>query len=191
MQLLGIIKRSFHLKLASTIGAIVCGAALLSAFFFYVAIERQLGETYARKIQTLSIYKFEVVRQSLIIFAGFAFIALAGIVTFAVVYTHRIAGPLFRIRVVAKDLAAGNFDRVTRFRKNDAIHPLAESMNQFASEQGKRSDSLRDCIDQMRDGAGELRELIRKGDTEMTAAARLKVAKKTEELNKILAGIKI
>lgn len=191
MNFLGVIKRSFHVKLTAMVSAVVCLVAFLSVLLFYLAINQSLGENYAEKIRTLSIYKLEIIRQSMLIFAGFSILALAGIIFFAILYTHRIAGPLFRIRTLAGELAAGNFALVARFRKRDAIHPLAESLNRFAEEQGKRHAAIRSCIDEMRESAGELKDSISSSDPDKAAAARIKVMEKTNELDKLLSGIKV
>ncbi len=179
------------MKLATMIGAVASICAGLSAFFFYLTVNQHLGETYAQKVQALSFYKFEIIRQSLLIFVGFGFIAFAGVIFFGILYTHRIAGPLFRIRMIARELAAGNFSQIAKFRKNDAIHSLAESVNHFSREQAKRRETLLNGIDELDEGTGVLKELIRKGDADGAMAARIKVAEKTEELNKMLSGIRV
>lgn len=46
-----------------------------------------------------------------------------------VFYSHKIAGPVYRIKKVAEDLAAGNLNVDVRFRKGDEMQELADVLN--------------------------------------------------------------
>ena len=50
-----------------------------------------------------------------------------------VLLTHRIAGPLVRIRVALTEMAKGNFDVHLALRKGDALTDLAEDINRLAA----------------------------------------------------------
>jgi len=40
-------------------------------------------------------------------------------------YSHRIAGPIYNLKRVLRDVRRGNLDRKVRFRKKDEFHDLA------------------------------------------------------------------
>ncbi len=50
-------------------------------------------------------------------------------VFFSMFLTHRIAGPLYRLHLSAKELAEGNLALRIRFRKGDDLHELADAFN--------------------------------------------------------------
>lgn len=46
--------------------------------------------------------------------------------------THKVAGPLVRIRAILSEMAKGNFNVHIRLRKGDALTDLAEDINRLA-----------------------------------------------------------
>lgn len=191
MNPLTIFNRSFTMKLISMSLFIVVVSALLTALFFYFTLDRGLGETYGEKIRMLSFYKFEMLRKSFFIFISFALISLIAIIVFGILYTHRITGPLYRTRIIAKEIADGKFDINVRFRENDAINPVAESLNRFARMYGERYSSIGNLVNELHNDAAELNGLIQKGDNAGAAARRATMAKRAEELKGILSNIKV
>ena len=45
--------------------------------------------------------------------------------------SHRIAGPLFKIRRAMDDVTRGNFDQRITFRKNDHFMELQDTFNEM------------------------------------------------------------
>ena len=43
-------------------------------------------------------------------------------------YSHKIAGPVHRLKRALREFRAGDFDQVIRFRKRDELHDLAEEV---------------------------------------------------------------
>ena len=50
----------------------------------------------------------------------------------AILFSHRIAGPLPKIYQALQDIGKGNFDVKLYLRKNDELRELAENINQMA-----------------------------------------------------------
>jgi methyl-accepting chemotaxis protein len=59
------------------------------------------------------------------------FIIFVGILTLFV--THRIAGPIFRIKRGIRDLADGRLNETIHLRKKDEFHDVAEELNTLAA----------------------------------------------------------
>jgi len=55
--------------------------------------------------------------------------------------THRVAGPLVRIRAALSQMAKGDFDIHLQLRKGDALMDLAEDINRLAEFLRRRSAS--------------------------------------------------
>jgi nitrogen fixation/metabolism regulation signal transduction histidine kinase len=66
----------------------------------------------------------------LFVLAGL-FSVLLGTSILALLYSHRIAGPLFRLRKCVDMLSAGQDVEPIRFRKKDEFKELAESLNEL------------------------------------------------------------
>jgi methyl-accepting chemotaxis protein len=188
---LDVLNRSFSTKLIASTVLIILIGALVSAAFFYSSVDQAMGETYDQKLMMLSLYKFEVIRQSSFIFAGFALAALIAVSVFGVVYTHKIVGPLVRTRIVARELAEGNFDVKVNFREGDAIQPLAATLTRFAQTYGGRYEMISNSAHDMYRNANELKELIQKGNLEGAAEARARIAERVDELSRVLGNIRV
>ncbi|MBI5639648.1 MAG: hypothetical protein HZA17_04400 [Nitrospirae bacterium] len=186
-----VLNKKFSVSLIASIVLIIVAGVLLSAAYFYFHIDGVLGETYNEKLVVLSQYKFEIIRQSLYIFLGFFLVAIFCVACFGILHTHKIVGPLVRIRTVARELANKNFNVYIKFREGDAIHPMAESLDYFAKVYGKKYGDIGSGINELYNDACELRDLIKKGDAEGAAAKRARIAARTGELNRILSEIKV
>ena len=191
MQTIQAIRRTFSVKLVSITLLFVIISVLFSSAFFYSNMDRTVGDTYDQKIRMVSLYKFEIVKQSLFIFGGFAILAFFGIAVMGVLHTHKIVGPLVRTRMVARQFADGQFDVVVKFREGDAIQPIADSLNQFAKTYRGRYALMHDSIHEMYKDAEQMRDLFQTGDVEGAYAARARIVERTKEVNGMLSEIKL
>ncbi|MDH4210086.1 MAG: hypothetical protein OEV79_01375 [candidate division WOR-3 bacterium] len=64
----------------------------------------------------------------LLIILPVAFLFLAVVCIFV---SHRIAGPLYRLKMFMEKVQNGDYTVTLRFRKGDAIHDVADSFNQM------------------------------------------------------------
>jgi HAMP domain-containing protein len=64
----------------------------------------------------------------LVIIVPVVFVVLAAIVVFV---SHRIAGPLYRLKQYMEKIENGDYSVTLKFRKNDAIHDVADSFNRM------------------------------------------------------------
>ncbi len=88
-------------------------------------------------------------------------VLIPGIVVFSFYVTHRLAGPLYRLEKVAKEVQGGDLSRRIRLRNGDDLLELAEAFNQtviaidqaLAQIRGLRDSErkfLQSCLDEMR-----------------------------------------
>ncbi len=72
----------------------------------------------------------EHVRQQLLwLLLGVQIILIVLIFIISIFMSHKIAGPLYRLRKYFQDAAAGNFDQKLTFRKKDYFQELASDYN--------------------------------------------------------------
>ncbi|MBI5100261.1 MAG: hypothetical protein HZB33_00265 [Nitrospirae bacterium] len=191
MSFRNILSSGFRRNLVYVSLLITVLSASAASLFYYYFLNRSIGESYGEKVRMLLSYKDEIIGESLIIFSGFSVLALAAVTVFVVLYTHRIAGPLFRVRAIAKDLSEKKFDTYVKFRQTDAIQPLAEALEHFISVYGKKYSDIGDTAGKMKNDVFKLKEFILKGDAEGALVMRSKLDEKAEDLKKIVAGIKV
>lgn len=114
------------------------------------------------------------------------FLAMAG---HAIVLTHRIAGPMYRVKVVLREMAQRRFPERVTFRTKDFLHDVAEEMT--TTTQALREDQQRmlRMNDETRTAARRLADLLRSGaDPELLAALADETVAATERLERHLAG---
>ncbi|MBI4055317.1 MAG: hypothetical protein HY402_04200 [Elusimicrobia bacterium] len=94
--------------------------------FFYVSHE--LGT------DPIIVPRWEIILPSLLVALGIGFLltVLAGIF-----YSHRLAGPLYRIHTALQEFAAGKSPGPIQLRKNDELKELAEDINRLLIGKGK------------------------------------------------------
>ncbi len=54
----------------------------------------------------------------------------------SVLISHQIAGPIYRLKTVSREIAAGNYRARVKFRKNDQLHDVADAVNKITRKLG-------------------------------------------------------
>jgi len=72
--------------------------------------------------------------------------------------SHQIAGPIYRLKMVSRDIRAGNFKVKVKFRKHDQLHDVAAAVNSIT---GKLSEVIKDDHKLLKDA----NELLKKIDS--------------------------
>lgn len=149
------------------------GAAVVLLLYFSLA--RSLGDSYGSAIYTIHELKIRVLP---FIFASSYSILILGLVTAAiavisVMFSHRIAGPLFRLEKSLDAIASGDLTVNTRFRGMDQLSALADELNTMVRSLNHASRSVMDSAEELRAGEAALRSLL---DMDAPPEAELKDA---------------
>lgn len=100
----------------------------------FIALNYVFASVYQRalKIQTYGLEPFnqspELVLMLLVNFV-FVMLLLIGAAIYAVIHSHRVAGPAFRLRGALRQLHARDYDQYVQLRRKDFLHDLAEQVN--------------------------------------------------------------
>ena len=151
-----VIDRGFTSKLVILVLLLFVVLSSLSGIVVYFRTYHELDQDYGSAISIISQVRDSLFIETIWINAFFYFLVLAGVVTIGIIYTHRIAGPLYRIRIFAKTVADGDMTSTLKFRKNDAIHPLADKLNNLVGNYRHRINSLEINLKKMK---GEIEQL--------------------------------
>jgi hypothetical protein len=99
----------------------------------FIALNFVFASVYQRalQIQTLANSPYQSPGLMLMLLVNFVFIMLLliGASIYAVVHSHRVAGPAFRLRSALKQLHARDYDHFVQLRRKDFLHDLAEQVN--------------------------------------------------------------
>ncbi|MDP2167019.1 MAG: HAMP domain-containing protein [Thermodesulfovibrionales bacterium] len=186
------IKTTFTVNLSLRIVVLMAAATAVSGVVFYsLASQSGLAASYGSVISNASVYKAEILKKSIFIYALFTMPMLAGVVFLSVLYSHRVAGPLQRVKKVSRDIAEGKLDVKVRFRQNDIIHPLAESINRMAESYNMRYSRLRGSVERMQEEAQALEASVKGGDMDDAGKAIAALSMSSKEIERLLSDVKL
>jgi methyl-accepting chemotaxis protein len=168
----GIVSKGSYKMLLIAVVGIFLAFSLMSALVLYKNLHVPLGPHYGAAHYTVTQIKDSLMIKTIIISLVFCFSTAAGISVIGIFYSHRIAGPLFKVKQHARVLSKGRFDEKICFRKKDANQSLANVLNEmaqscqeriglFASQLREMEDSL-NLYSSLPGGTQEKAELIKR-----------------------------
>lgn len=143
---------------------------VIEEFFFVPEASKKLGEIYLRTSELLIL--------PLIVLS-----AIAGIA--GVLISHRIAGPVYRMKKVSEEIAKGNLCVNVKFRKSDELHGLADSMNAMITGVRNLVKEDRSTINKIMAVSDKLTKDVKKNK-----GLKSEVKKTINELNSIIKTLK-
>lgn len=189
-----LIGRDFNLRFGARLLAIIVAGVLALAELLYYFTSKDLGGSYREAIYTISRMKIRIFP---LIFASYYTAAILGVVTLAiaiisVIYSHRIAGPIYRLEKSMDALGEGDLTVDTRFRVYDALAPVAGEINAAVRELNHRARSCRDAIGLIDGSEARVREILRQEDPDEAELAKAVEAMKTgvAELKRVCETLK-
>ncbi len=108
----------------------------------YFRLRIPLSPHYGAAVTVISRVRETLARDVILTDLIFFALAAAGVLVLGVLYSHRVAGPLYKVRRHASEMAEGRFDARIRFRRKDAVHDLAGALNRVAASCAERSGRL-------------------------------------------------
>lgn len=126
--------------------------SLVSALVIYERLHVPLSPHYGAAISLLTQVKESLIITSIEINLIFWILIAVGITLLGILYSHRIAGPLFRVRRYAAALGEGRFDERISFREKDALHTLSSTLNEVAAGYQGREKRFACQLRELQDG---------------------------------------
>jgi methyl-accepting chemotaxis protein len=108
------------------------------------------------------------------------------LIVHSLLVSHRIAGPLYRFRMVFKALADGNFAIRANIRKHDYLHTDARALNDMIEALETRIWGLEDQARLLKDDAAQLKDAVNSGAKAEAQKALERVESQLEGLRKQL-----
>ncbi|OGR04582.1 MAG: hypothetical protein A2284_06125 [Deltaproteobacteria bacterium RIFOXYA12_FULL_61_11] len=146
-----IINQGFQVKY---IAYVVLASTLISSILSFYIYKTSLANSELLEIMSIQNDLLEGVKHEdfkvLVSLLSFIVLQALCLLVFAVLLTHRIAGPLFRVELFLKAVVMGEAMHVRSFRKGDEFKYLAELMNSVSDFLHNTSTSELAKLTQMR-----------------------------------------
>ncbi|MBI5099723.1 MAG: methyl-accepting chemotaxis protein [Nitrospirae bacterium] len=181
------INKSYYYRLALRCIFILIAGAILTGVFLYFSLYREPGSSYAESYSIISALRAELFYKSTYLYITTLLFIIIGITIICLLYSHRVAGPIYRLGVFARKVASGDLTEAVTLRQKDAIYPIAEDLNGIIA-------MYREIIEQLETKMKEVREMSSLADQPAGTAERdmiEKISKRVYEMNGILSRIKL
>lgn len=190
-----LISRDFNLRFGAKLLAVIVAGTLAIAELLYWFTSGSLGKTYGEAIYNISQTKLRIFS---IIFASYYTAVILGLVTLAaavisILYSHRIAGPIYRLEKTIEAIGDGDLTIATRFRNSDALMPLADEVNAMVRSLNHKARSCADAVELMHKCSAKARELLKEDDPRQEELGKTLETMRSAlvELKRITEGIKV
>ncbi len=133
-----LINRRFQLKFAFFVCTWIFALSMIYPIIIYNVFEYFL-KILSAPHDVLTVDKVKYVENQVVVVLGVLQLLFL-LITFllSIFLSHRIAGPLYKLRRAVEDVSKGNFDQRITFRKNDHFVELQDSFNGMVQHLGVR-----------------------------------------------------
>ncbi|OGX24647.1 MAG: hypothetical protein A2Y03_03065 [Omnitrophica WOR_2 bacterium GWF2_38_59] len=180
------IKKKFQMNFIVKFGLLLLlESILIIALFMYIS-KNTLTTGYAHSILKVeNTQNFFIIPFTLVSLICFTAIGLAGMIVFTL-FSHRIAGPLYRFEKILQQIGAGDLTANIKLRKKDQLEEFEKLINILVNTLDNRMGSIKRNLEQ----AQEL--LLKIDDPEAVSELNKKFNLIKDEINhfKVTADLK-
>lgn len=131
----------------------------ISALVLHLNVHQPLNTHYSAVLSIISEIHDTLIERSLKISAFVSSLMVIGLLILGILYSHRIAGPLYRIKEAAKAVQKGDLGTKVILRRKDVIHSFAASLNAMTGIYGKKIADLRTGVNRLQASVNDLQTL--------------------------------
>lgn len=135
-----------------------------TAAVFWLMMRRQIGPTYGEGFRMLAELNRDIFYKSLVIYGSTVLVTMFCIALITLLYSHRVAGPVYRLRQFAGRIGGGDVSGRVTLRQSDAVHQLAMEMNAMNETFRQTVTGVRRELDILDKEAGRLETATDKTD---------------------------
>lgn len=128
-----LINKKFQLKFSFFVCSWIFALSMIYPIIIYNLFEYFLHlATNPLPAQALTVDKIKAIENQVLFLLGILqLLFLAITFLLSIFLSHRIAGPLYKLRESMQEVARGNFDLRISFRKNDHFNELQDTFNEM------------------------------------------------------------
>jgi methyl-accepting chemotaxis protein len=139
-------QRNYSLLLyAETFGIVVVGAAIAGWGVFW-SFPAGLGEGYHNTLAAVQAIQKVLFWKIAMVYAVIGIPCIPAIAVLHLFYSHRIAGPVYRVGLEASRIGQGDLSGKIKFRPKDNLEDMADMLNNVASQYRGRIMAVKDCL---------------------------------------------
>ncbi|NOX25001.1 MAG: hypothetical protein GXP59_02585 [Deltaproteobacteria bacterium] len=156
-----IIPNSFFARINISLTAFFVVIALVWQVSLYFYTRTFLEFHYSAILLKLARMEDNIFLKSLVLSSVFFIVPCLLVAVFLVYYSHRIAGPMYHIKLYLQKIAGGSAGGDIKLRQKDMLHPLAEAVNAL---QQRERDDLAELHTNLTEMAGILNDTLTASD---------------------------
>jgi len=156
-------QKNYRLLLYVNSLLIVLLGAAVAAWGIFWLFPSGLGEGYGAVLASVQGIGQVLFKKVAIIYAIIAVLIVMAMVVLHLFYSHRIAGPAYRLGMEAAKVANGNLTGNIKFRKKDSLTDMADSLNNVASQYRRRITAVKENLAIIETQSKKVSDLIRQG----------------------------
>ena len=190
-----LVSRVFKLRFGLKFCLITIAGIIAAGEFLFFLTSKDLSGSYSQSVYTIYALKIKIFP---LIFASFYSLAILGAVTAAIAvisvfFSHKIAGPLFRLERSMEAISKGDLTIGTVFRQNDQLTPLAEGINAMVRSLNHTARSCSDALSGIKKSEERLSLLLKTEPLPEKEIAQTLIEIKTgiDALKKASSSIKV
>lgn len=177
-----IIARGFQFRYAGVILALMMVISIVAAYTTYYTSLTLLGEKLANVYpQGRLVYLLKQVHFTLLVRL---FMIMPVIFLFSIWLSHRIAGPIYRMKQFLSNVASGDLKSRLMLRKNDELKDMADAINKMVFKLDKTVTRIQDAVTTVDKDIEELQKTCGTDNPECKRAQEL-FGQVREKMNKI------
>ncbi len=183
------VRKSYSYRLTARGIMIIAACAAASAFIVFFSLYRQPAKSYAENYFIIAELRRQLLNRAAVIYLVTSFFIAAGVAVITLLYSHRVAGPLHRLGMFARTVAAGDLSGEVKLRRHDVIHPLADDFNGVAKTYREILVQLDIMIAELKEDAASAQGTAAAGEPAAYPVDR--ILEKTDEMKEMLSHIKL
>ena len=161
-----VIDRVFKIRFGMKLCLVATSGLIAVTAIVYSAASQKLGGNYAEAVYTIADLKIKIFP---LIFASFY---TAGILAFATIstavislfFSHKIAGPVYRMERSLEAVESGDLTIKTTLRSGDQLMPVAEDVNEMVRSLNHRVKCMNEALGGIESDAQRLSALLQEAD---------------------------
>lgn len=184
-------QRNYRALLFTNTAIIVILGAMIAWWGTILLLPAGLGEGYGTVLSSIQELDKVLFTRMALIYLVISVLIVSGMAVLHLFYSHRIAGPAYRLGREAAKLSQGDLTGNIKFRKRDNLTDMADSLNETASQYRGRINAVREHLSLMEQQTEALSRLLQQGrDAAVLEQTSLEMANTVKKIDNILSEIR-
>ncbi len=184
-------RRYYHRKLFFYTFCIIVLGAVSSGIGIFALFPSSLGEGYGKALLTIQLMEQALLIKIVWLYVVMAFFFIPAIAILLMFYSHRIAGPAFRLGREAELIAGGNLKAGFQLRQKDNLTDLEDMLKQVAARYRDTVSTLKNQTTALETQAESISGMVQQSKDRVALESALdELSSTVKSIDKILSEIR-